>query len=236
MPAYRSSSKKILKYIEENKLKRGDRLPAETELAETLQIGRLTLREAMNALKQEGVIYSIQGKGTFVSCDYSIIANSLNLNESMTEMIESSGYTCNTSLFNKKLVKADKEVATGLSIEESTDVLMCERVRLADDIPVVYSVDYLAPYLAQYFLEITDGNISLYSFIEEKCQIEIGRCMTEIIPAVADDSLAEKLEVPKYTPLLKFIVMLQDTHCKPIIYAVEYLRADKFRFIINRRR
>ena len=80
MPAYRSSSKKILKYIEENKLKRGDRLPAETELAETLQIGRLTLREAMNALKQEGVIYSIQGKGTFVSCDYSIIANSLNLN------------------------------------------------------------------------------------------------------------------------------------------------------------
>ena len=53
MPAYRSSSKRVLKYIEENRLKRGDRLPAETELAEALEISRLTLREAMNALKIE---------------------------------------------------------------------------------------------------------------------------------------------------------------------------------------
>ncbi|MCI5698835.1 MAG: GntR family transcriptional regulator [Lachnospiraceae bacterium] len=53
MPAYRSSSKRVLKYIEENRLKRGDRLPAEIELAEALEISRLTLREAMNALKIE---------------------------------------------------------------------------------------------------------------------------------------------------------------------------------------
>lgn len=190
----------------------------------------------MNALKQEGVIYSIQGKGTYVSCDYSIIANSLNLNESMTEMIESSGYKCNTSLFVKKIVKADTYIATGLGIEENTDVLMCERVRQADDIPVVYSVDYLAAHLWQHFLGITDENISLYSFIEEECHIEIGRCMTEIVPVISDDMLSEKLEVAVGTPLLKFIVMVQDTHCKPIIYAVEYLRADKFRFILNRRR
>lgn len=236
MPAYRSSSKRLLKYIEENKLKRGDRLPAETELAEALEISRLTLREAMNALKQEGVIYSIQGKGTYVSCDYSMISNSLNLNESMTEMIEASGYTCNTSLFIKKVVKADEEVATGLSLMESTDVLMCERIRLADDVPVVYSIDYLAPQLIDRFMEVKDENVSLYGFIEQECGIEIGRCMTQIIPAVADEDLAEKLAVSRYTPLLKFVVTVQDTHCKPIIYAVEHLRADKFRFIINRRR
>lgn len=236
MPAYRSYSKKILDYIEMNKLSKGDRLPSETELAEILQISRLTLREAMNGLKQEGVIYSIQGKGTYISCDYSIIANSLNLNESMTEMIESSGYSCNTSYFEKKIVKADTNIAAGLGVGEGSDVLMCERVRRADNIPVVYSVDYLASHLWQSFLELTDKNVSLYSFIEEECHIEIGRCMTEIIPVISDDMLSEKLEIPSGTPLLKFIVMVQDTHCKPIIYAVEYLRADKFRFILNRRR
>lgn len=236
MPAYKSAGKRLLLFIEENQLKQGDRLPAEKELAETLEISRLTLREAMNALKQDGIIYSIQGKGTFVSCDYNYIANSLNLNESISEMIERSGYTCNTSLFQKKIVKADENIAVGLGIQAGTDVLMCERIRLADKIPVVFSVDYLASKLTSDFLAVTDKNVSLYHFIEETCGIEIGQCMTEIIPAVADKELSEKLSVPLDTCLLKFIVRVQDIYCQPIIYAVEYLRADKFKFIINRRR
>ena len=236
MPAYKSSSKKILKFIEENKLVRGDRLPSEAELAEMLEVGRLTLREAMNALKQEGIIYSVQGKGTFVGYGYQYIANSLNINESITEMIESSGYTCNTAEFSKNIVKADDNVANGLGVPAGSDVLMCERVRLADNVPVVYSIDYLAAHLASPFLSITDENVSLYDFIEEKCGIEIGQCLTEITPIVADSLLAHKLDVPENTPLLKFFVSLQNTAFEPIIYAVEYLRADKFKFIINRRR
>ena len=236
MPAYRSASKRVLDYIEQNKLKRGAKLPAEAELAESLEISRLTLREALNALKQEGIIYSIQGKGTYVAFDYEHITNSLNQNKSMSEMIEASGYVCHTSLFRKQLVKADAEVATGLGVKKDLDVLMCERIRCADDVPVVYSIDYLAPRLASEFLGVMDENVSLYKFVEENCDIELGQCITEISPAITDESLAEKLQIPVNTPVLKFDVLVQDVYCKPLIYAVEYLRADKFKFIINRRR
>ena len=236
MPAYRSASKRVLDYIEQNKLKRGAKLPAEAELAESLEISRLTLREALNALKQEGIIYSIQGKGTYVASDYEQITNSLNQNKSMSEMIEASGYKCNTSLFRKVIVKSDEEVARGLGVKENIDVLMCERIRCADDIPVVYSVDYLAPKLASDFLSVMDENISLYKFVEENCDIEIGQCITGIVPWITDESLSEKLNIPVNTPVLKFDVLVQDIYCKPLIYAVEYLRADKFKFIINRRR
>lgn len=217
-------------------MKRGDRFPAETELAEILGISRLTLREAMNALKQEGVISAIQGKGTFVSFDYHYIPNFLNLNKSVTEMIVDNGYTCSTSLFQKKLVKAGQDAAEGLDIPEGSDVLVCERIRLADGVPVVYSFDHLGAQLASHFLEITDMEFSLYNFVEEKCGIEIGLCMTEILPVAADENLAEKLEVSLHTPLLKFKVRVQDVYCNPLIYAEEYLRADKFKFIANRRR
>lgn len=236
MHAYRDSGRKLFQYITENKLKKGDRLPSETELAEILGISRLTLREGMNALKQEGIISAVQGKGTFVTFDYRYMANFLNLNKSVTEMIENSGYTCGTSLFLKKLVKAEKDVTEYLGLPEGSDVLVCERIRLADQIPVVYSFDYLAPLLASRFLEIMDTEISLYSFVEEKCGIEIGQCMTEIIPVVADAELSEKLEVSVNMPLLKFIVRVQDIYGNPIIYASEHLRADKFKFIANRRR
>lgn len=236
MPAYMNASKRVLQYIEEKKLKQGDRLPTETELAQILHISRLTLREAMNVLKQEGMIYSIQGKGTFVSCSYDYIADSLNMNDSITEMIEASGCTCTTSLFEKKIVKADGAAAKELGVCENTDVLMCERIRLADGIPVVFSIDFLAPKLASDFLGVTDENISLYNFIEKTCGIGIGQCITEIVPVTAEGELAKKLIVAQGTPLLKFIVSVKDLYGQPIIYAVEYLRADKFKFIINRRR
>lgn len=236
MPAYRSASKRVLDYIEQKQLKRGMKLPAEAELAETLEISRLTLREALNALKQEGIIYSIQGKGTYVAYDYEHITNSLNQNKSISEMIEASGYKCNTTLFYKQIVKANENVASGLGVKTESDVLMCERIRCADDEPVVYSVDYLAARLASDFLGVTDENVSLYEFVEEQCDIEIGQCITEIAPWIVDEDLAKKLNVPVNTPVLKFVVLVQDIYCKPIIYAVEYLRADKFKFIINRRR
>ena len=51
MLAYVSAKKKILQYIKSKGLKAGDRLPTEIELSEQLDISRLTLREALNALR-----------------------------------------------------------------------------------------------------------------------------------------------------------------------------------------
>lgn len=236
MLAYVSAKKKMLQYIKNNGLKMGDRLPTELELSEHLDISRLTLREAMNALKSEGIIHSVQGKGTFVTCNYDHIADSLNMNYSVTEMIEVAGYKPGVSSFEKKLIKADACLAKQLNVQEGTDVLMCSRIRLADDEPVVYSRDYLAPRLATEFLGVTDETISLYSFIEETCGIQLGVCMTELIPVVADEALSDMLHVPVGSPLLKFRANVNDTLGVPLLYASEYFRADKFKFIVSRGR
>lgn len=45
----------------------GDRLPSENELARQFQVSRITVKQAMSALVKEGMIYRIQGKGSFVS-------------------------------------------------------------------------------------------------------------------------------------------------------------------------
>ena len=51
-------------------LKSGDRLPSESELAESFGVGRSSLREAMRALQLLGVVDVIQGKGTFLRQTY----------------------------------------------------------------------------------------------------------------------------------------------------------------------
>ena len=89
--AYVNAKELIMAYIRDNGLKSGDRLPTESNFANLLGIGRLSLREGLNALKAEGVILSVQGSGTFVGSLSDDISNTLNYNTSVTQMIESSG-------------------------------------------------------------------------------------------------------------------------------------------------
>jgi GntR family transcriptional repressor for pyruvate dehydrogenase complex len=53
--------------IEEGKLKAGDRLPSERELAETFRVSRSSVREAIRTLEREGFVISRPGSGTFIA-------------------------------------------------------------------------------------------------------------------------------------------------------------------------
>lgn len=60
------ASEVLLKYIIDNKLQRGIKLPSERALAGMLSIGRNTLREALRKLEAVGAVEVINGKGTFI--------------------------------------------------------------------------------------------------------------------------------------------------------------------------
>lgn len=236
MLAYVSAKKQIIQYIKSKDLTTGDRLPTEVELSEQLDISRLTLREALNALKNDGLIHAVQGRGTFVACDYTHISNSLNINSSVSEMIEAAGYRPGVASFKKELIKADAVVAEHLGVAKGTDVLMCARIRLADDEPVVYTRDYLSPRLTSPFLGVTDENISLYSFIEKDCGIRLGVCLAELVPMVASAEVSKMLNIEEGSPILHIQASVNDVFGEPLIYASELFRPDKFRFTISRGR
>ena len=124
MLAYVNAKAKILEYIKQNGLQAGDRLPTEVDLSERLQIGRLSLREGLNALKTEGIIVSMQGRGTFVACNSDHIDDTLNINYSVTEMIRYSGREPGVSYFKKEIVKADETAAKALKTEPEMDIML----------------------------------------------------------------------------------------------------------------
>ena len=53
--------------IHRGELRAGDRVPSENQLAADYQVSRQTVRKALAILEQEGYIYAMHGKGTFVS-------------------------------------------------------------------------------------------------------------------------------------------------------------------------
>ncbi len=64
--SYRNLSERIRKFIEVNKYKKGDRLPAERELANAFHVSRGSIREAIKILVANGILRSRQGDGTYV--------------------------------------------------------------------------------------------------------------------------------------------------------------------------
>ena len=236
MASYVKARKKIINYIKKNGLNVGDKLPSEAVLSKELSISRLTLRESINVLQGEGFVYTIHGKGSFISSDLKHISDTLNNNLGITEMIELAGSKPGTKDFERILVTANKEVANNLRIEEGTDVLVCKRIRTADGKPVVYSIDYFAPRLVSGFLNIKDKNVSIYKFIEEDNRLKIDNSIVEIIPYKCTSDLARMLDYKKDEPLLKLIQTITDEKGNPLIYAIEYLRPDCFKILISRKR
>jgi len=67
LPKYAQLKKEILEWLDTGKLRPNDQMPSENELAEQFGLSRQTVRQTLGELEQEGRLYRIQGKGTFVS-------------------------------------------------------------------------------------------------------------------------------------------------------------------------
>lgn len=80
--AYEKVIEHIKSEIWQGTLKRGERLPPERELAESLGVSRNSVREAIRTLSLLGFVSSTQGAGNFVTCDIE-----QNLRESLRMMV-----------------------------------------------------------------------------------------------------------------------------------------------------
>ncbi len=66
-PPYLMAADQLRQEIRTGRLKPGDRLPSSRELVESLGIANATVHAALRVLRDEGLIYSVQGRGTYVA-------------------------------------------------------------------------------------------------------------------------------------------------------------------------
>lgn len=67
VPKYQQLKQEIMAWFETGRLKRDEQMPSENEIAGQFQMSRQTVRQTLGELEQEGWLYRVQGKGTFVS-------------------------------------------------------------------------------------------------------------------------------------------------------------------------
>ncbi len=235
MTTYQAIRESLIDFIKEKKYKIGDKIPSEDELARILNVSRVTLREAIRQLREEGLIYSRRGSGTFISGNVKEIAGTLDVNNGLTKMITEAGFKPGVTEFETELINASKELAQKLVVKEGCGIVVLKRIRTANDKPVVYSLDYLSPRVATIFLSINEKIMSLFKLIEDN-GIRFGNSFAEISPLCCSEELAAKLSYKSGAPILALKQVLVDQKGFPLFYGEDYFRPDCFIFSINRRR
>ena len=223
----------------------GEQLPAEPQLATELGISRGTLRESVRMLISNGLLDRRHGVGTFVArVPRPSIDRGIDELFGATDAIAQMGYRPALGACSVELVAAPDVVARELRLRRRTEVCFIERVRLADNRPVVLCHDYFDAMLLrrhdigvdQVEQQILARGGSLYTWLEHDLGRRIDTAMSRIEPVLATLETAAKLEVEPGAALLR----LRQTHFGPdgaeILYSDNLHNSDLMHFHVVRRR
>lgn len=198
----------------------GTKLPNEEQLRERYSVSRITLREAVRGLIEDGYVVRRQGSGTFVT-HRPALRNSLDTNFSYTEYLESAGIRPGRKLLSARVVTADDEAVQALGVEPGSDLVEVRRVRTADERPAIYSVDYLPGDLADLRQDRRAFSGSIYRLLTARGH-PVDHADATVAPAVADRELAQVLDVGQGTLLQHLRQVDFDVRGRAVMLSLEW--------------
>lgn len=223
----------ILKMINESNFM--DKLPSEMSLASQLGVSRNTVREALKVLENQGLVILSHGIGTFVTrynSGQNIRYNIASL-DSTTKIIADHGYAPGTKSSRCDIRTAGEDVSKKLGSDTPLKVLYIERVRTADETPIVFVEDYI-PYMdgiLEDFIESSDS--SLFSFMSNYIPVSFSNCSIHAV--LSDERLMDKLSLSEPKALLLLQQVHYSSNGTPVFYSDSYFITEKLEFNLIRR-
>lgn len=234
MPKYYIIKNKIIDMINSEEFSEDGIIPSERELMSRFNVSRITVKRAIDELVNEGYLYRIQGKGTFIKSDEG--NHDLVSLMSCTEDIIRMGMTPSKKLIHHSVLEADVVRIKRLQLIKGDLVLMLKRVYYADNEPLNYTTTYLPCKIFPGIEDYDFGKESIYDVIENKYGVKITKTQRTLEAVLAMDDVADYLELEQKEPVILFrAVTMGVANGKeiPIETFKSYYRTDRFKFYIN---
>lgn len=232
VPLYYQVKQGILRAIQEGALKVEDMIPTEAELCEVCGISRPTIRQALSELVTEGYLYRLKGKGTFVS-KTKIEARFLNKLQGFNQEMLEKGLKPSTRVLNFSCIPGREDVNTKLNLDSSEPLFYLERIRYADDEPLVYVETYFPYRQFQVLKNVDFVKESLYQSMKELAQIEVTRVHRVLEAVNAEKRDADLLDIPKGNAMVKVQTIGFAKEGRAVEYSVARYRGDRNSFTIE---
>ena len=215
----------------------GSQLPSEETLAHQLGVSRVTLREALRVLEEDGVLSRRRGVGTFINESVPPIIVYLERNLGISELLQSADQRREVSQVNVSWEDADSFVAGRLRIAAGAPTLCVGRVISTSGRSIVYTRDIIPGWVIGHS-RVVEGELSgsLYQFLTEVCGQRVIGGSARVSPVKASDEISAKLNVAHNTLLMVIDQEDWNQDNQPILYSREYYVSQFFDFRVHRRR
>ncbi|TGB02806.1 GntR family transcriptional regulator [Halobacillus salinus] len=229
-PLYRRIAQQIKDEIEEGRWKEGESIPTELHLSKQFDASRVTVRQAIKLLVEEGLLEKIQGSGTYVK-EQKIEHNIFEL-ISFTEEMRSLNKEPINKVMDFQLIEPEDQVKRMLKLKDGDQVFYVRRQRLVDEVPYVLEDTYLPVDLfPNLSYKIMTG--SKYDYIEKEVGKKIKDSFQEVIPVLPEEDIARALMVDTETPILKIRSYSIFEDGTVFEYSENHFKSDEYKFTLR---
>ena len=206
----------------------GSLIPSERELCERYGISRMTARQSIVELVQEGLLYREQGKGTFVGRPK--IAQQLLRLTGFTEDMRAREQRPGAKVLAAAMVAAEASVAERLRVRPGQSVVRLVRLRFADAEPLALETSFISFAGCERLLTEDLERESLYRLLDVAFAVPPLEADQEMEAGLARDEDARLLGIATGAPVLLTRRLTYTARRRPIEFATSVYRGDKYTF------
>lgn len=233
IPIYKQVKLSIRDKIDNFEFLAGESIPSERELAKLYGVNRMTIKKAIQSLIEDGILYTIQGSGTYVCSEhgnYMIGIFDNNMFKSLSKRLNIDGNNNHSKVITKATFNGYGGIASKLEISKDDEIFLLIRQRLNQNKEIIALEYFYTP--KRLFPDIDEYNfsrVSLYDFMQKSnlMPTSFKRKLT-IVPAT--ESIGELLDVKNnhYVHCFEFIGYSNDNQI--VEYTKSYMDTSKIRF------
>lgn len=210
----------LMEHILSSGLLRGDKLPSESDLIRRFDVSRVTVRQALDALRADGVIESHHGKGWFLRRVCAV--QNLGRLQGFGEMLAPMGVNTRSKVLEMTECAAPEAVSRAFGLPQDSPVMRIARLRIAGGRVMSYDVSYFPIEVGQRLVQQDLAGQDIFVLLERALGMPLGFADVTIEIAPAEDEAAQQLGVKLASPIFKLTRLTHDRRGFPIDFEYVY--------------
>ncbi len=231
VPVYWQIKEDLHRQIMQGEILPKERIPSEPKLAESYGVSRLTARNAVTELVNEGYLHRVHGQGTFVTKPK--FEESGARFSGFFDTMTRKGYKVSSRVLVNEEIIPDFEVQEQLKLAEGKKVYRIKRLRFAGKEPIGIQDVYIPADRCQGIGELDLENDSIYRFLAEEKLLNLKNAKEKLEAVSADGEHAALLGIQAGDPVLFTRRLTTLTGDIPIEYSLSWYRGDSYVFEVD---
>jgi GntR family transcriptional regulator len=224
-PLYQQLAERIRQAVQEGVYREGEKIPSEQELIARYDVSRVTVRKAMQALLEKGLIIRQQGRGTFIR--QKVVSQEMDEIFGLYPSLVKKGLNPRIKILSYEIVSPDFEVRENLRLPREEKTLKIVRLYSLRETPLLVSQIYIPQPLAANWTRDQAAAKNSFRLLEENAGIVIHGSRVRIMAGPATPQMGKWLGLPRGGPLLQ-VRRLTFSGAGPVEYTIFSFRGDAY--------